>query len=282
MADISRQRAEKAIENGKDEDALSAFAEALEFTPEDPNLIQRVEEIRAQKKAKVLATLMSRAEKEEKARNWDKAIAALNDVLELSPEDGAILEKIESIKARQSQERLDAILAEVEQAEKTGHWDVAIAALNHYLELKPYDVVIQKRLTDLMEARHAAWLQAVLTRCALAVSNERWDEAISVLKEVLTLEPENVEIQAMVAEVREAHHKARLEAILRQADLAMQTGRWEDAISALNEGLAAEPENEQIQGKLTEVREARRAARLEAAIRLADTSAQAGKWEIAI
>ena len=62
----------------------------------------------------------------------------------------------------------------------------------------------------------------------------------------------------------------------------MQTGKWEDAISALNEGLAAEPANEQIRLKLDDVRKARRTARLEAALRLADTSARAGKWEIAI
>ena len=282
MADISRQQAEKALENGKDEDALSAFSEALKFTPEDSLLIQRVEEVRAQKKAKVIATLIARAEKEEKIRNWDKAIAALKDVLELSPEDGSILEGIKSIKARQKQERLDAILSEADLAEKASRWDTAIAALDHYLELKPEDLAIQKRLAGLVETRHAVWLTAILTRSAQAVSNGKWDDAIYALNEVLSVEPDNIAIQAQVTEVRKMQQKARLEALLRQAELDMQTGKWEDAIFALNKGLAAEPANEQIRLKLDDVRQARRTARLEATLRLADTSARAGKWEIAI
>ena len=282
MADISRQQAEKALENGKDEDALNAFSEALKFTPEDSLLIQRVEEVRALKKAKVIATLIARAEKEEKIRNWDKAIAALNDVLELSPEDSSILEGIKSIKTRQKQERLDAILSESDQAEKAGRWDKAIAALERYLDLQPDDLVIQKRLAELVETRHAVWLTAILTRSAQAVSNGKWDEALYALNEVLSVEPDNTTIQEQVTEVRKMQQKARLEDLLRQAELDMQAGKWEDAISALNAGLAAEPENEQIRLKLDDIRQARRTARLEAALRLADVSTRAGKWEIAI
>ena len=55
MAEINCQRAEKALVDGKDEEALSAFNEALKYTPEDPGLIARVEGVRAEKKAKVLA-----------------------------------------------------------------------------------------------------------------------------------------------------------------------------------------------------------------------------------
>ena len=282
MADISRQQAEKALTDGKDEEALSTFAEALKYTPEDPDLIGRVEQVRAEKKARVLARLAARSEKEAKAHNWERAIAILNEALDIAPEEQSILEKIESLKTRQLQERLAAILTKADQAEKASRWETAIAALNEYLKLKPGDVSIQKRLSGLVEARRAAWLNSILARCAQAVSNEQWDEALAALNEVLALEPENVEIQAKVTEVRERQRKARLETILRQADLASQAGKWDEAISALNEGLASEPGNEQIQRKLTEAREARRSARLEAVIRLADSSAQAGKWEIAI
>ncbi len=282
MAEISRQRAENALDNGKDDEALSAFAEALKYTPEEHSLIERVEGVRAEKKAKVLAELAARSEKEARAHNWEKALATLNEALGIAPEDPSILDKIESIKARQLREQLDAILAKADQAEKSSRWDNAIAALNEYLARRPDDPAIQKRLSDLVAARHAAWLKAILARSAEAVSNEQWDEAISTLNEVLALEPENPEIRSKVTEVREAQRKARLEAILKQADLSARAGKWDEAISALNEGLAAEPGNEQIQRKLAEVRESRRSARLEAAIRLADTSVQAGKWDIAV
>ncbi|MCJ7434948.1 MAG: AAA family ATPase, partial [Anaerolineales bacterium] len=70
MAEINCQHAEKALVDGKDEEALSAFTEALKYTPEDPDLIARVEGVRAEKKAKVLAAQLARSEKEANARNW--------------------------------------------------------------------------------------------------------------------------------------------------------------------------------------------------------------------
>ncbi len=282
MADIIFQRAEKALENGKDEEALNAFAEALKFTPEDPRLVKRLETVRAEKKAKVFAAQVARAEKEANARNWEKAILALNEALETSPQDRSILQKIALIKERQQKERLDAILAKVNQAEKTSRWDTAIAALNEYLSLKPNDGLIQKRLSDLIEAKHAAWLNAIVTRADQAVADQKWDEATSALNEVLALESNNIEIQKKVAKVCEARRIAEINAILRRVEEAVQAGRWDDAINDLNAGVAADPENESLLVKLTEVRKAKREARLRAALRLVDNATQSGKWDAAI
>ncbi len=282
MAEISRQRAEKALTDGKDEESLSAFAEALRFTPEDQSLIERVEKVRAEKKAKVLAALLARSEKEAGAKSWERSLAALSEALELAPQDESILAKMESVKARQLRDRLDAILAKADQAEKSSRWDVAIGALGEYLASKPDDAAIQKRLDNLKAAKRSAWLGAVIIRAELAAKSERWDEAVAALNEVLSLEPENADFAARVAEVRAAQRAAALRDILRRAEQAALAGRWDEAIEALNAGLASEPENVTLQAKLTEVRKAKREARLKAALRLADTAAQAGKWESAI
>ena len=281
MAEINRQRAEKALDDGKDEEALSAFTEALKYTPEDPALIARVDQVRAEKKAKVLAAQIARSEKEANARNWDKAIAALNEALETSPGDESILKKISLIKERQLKERLDAILIKADQAEKAGRWDTTIAALNEYLNIKPDDTLIQKRLTDLIEARHTAWLSAIVVRADQAVAYQNWDEAITALNEVLAHEPDNTEIQNKVTKVREARRIAELNAMLKRVEAAVQAGRWDDAINNLNNGVASEPENETLQSKLIEVRKAKREARLKAALRLVDNATQAGNWDAA-
>jgi tetratricopeptide (TPR) repeat protein len=282
MAEISRQRAEKALTDGKDEEALSAFAEALRFTPEDGSLIARAEKVRAEKKAKVLAALLARSEKEASAKSWEKSLAALSEALELAPQDESILAKIESVKARQLKDRLDAILAKVDGAEKAARWDTAISALGDYLALKPDDTAIQKRLDNLRAAKRSAWLGAVRARADAAVASERWDEAVAALNEVLSLEPENREIAARVEEVRALQKAAALRDILRRAEQAALAGRWDEAIESLNAGLASEPENETLQAKLAEVRKAKREARLKAALRLADSAAGAGKWEAAV
>ncbi len=282
MAELSLQRAEKALSDGKDEEALSAFAEALKFTPEDGALIARSEKVRAEKNAKVLAGQVARSEKEAGAHNWDKAIAALNDALEIAPGDESILKKIKAIQEKQLQGRLDAILAKVEAAEKVNRWDTAIAALNEYLQLKPDDTAIQKRLADMLEAKHASWLTATLARVDQAAAAQNWDEALTTLNEALRLEPDNAEMQAKAVQVHAARRSAELNLMLKRADQAASAGRWDEAITVLNDGLASDPGNETLNTKLAEARKAKREARLQAALRLADNAAQAGKWETAV
>jgi len=282
MAEINRQRAEKALEDGRDEEALNAFAEALNFTPEDPALIERVEKVRAEKKAKVLAAQIARSEKEAGAGNWDKAVAALNEALAVSPGDESIIKRIASTKERQKKERLDGILAKADQAEKSSRWDIAIAALNEYLSLQPDDAAIQKRSTNLVAAKHAAWLNAIAMRADQAVSHQNWDDALAIVNEVLAIEPENTEMKNRAAKILAAKRVAQLNAMLTRVEQAAQAGKWDEAIDVLNGGLASEPGNETLQAKLAEVRKAKREARLKAALRLADTAAQAGKWSTAI
>lgn len=281
MAELSRQRAEKALADGRDEEALSAFAEALKFTPEDQALIARSEKVRAEKNAKVLAELMSRSEKEAAARNWAKAIEPLNAALEIAPADESILKRIQTINHNQLRERLDALLSKIASAEKAERWDAAISGLNEYLQLKPDDAAIQKRIADLVEARHTAWQKAVLERVDHAVAAQNWDAALSALNEALRLEPDNSVMQARAGQVHAERRTAELNARLARAESAASAGRWDEAIEVLNDGLAAEPENETLKTKLAEARKARRDARLQAALRLAESAAQAGRWETA-
>ena len=282
MADISQKQAEKALSNGKDEEALNLFSEALKYSPEDPSLIKRVETVRAEKKAKVLASFITRADKESGSKNWDKAILYLNEAKVLSPQNQVILSKIEDIKIRQIQERLDVLRIKADKAEKAGRWDAAISALGDYLSLRPGDKTIQERHSKLLDTQRDAWLTAVVTRTKQAMAAEKWNEAVTALNEVLSLEPENQEFQLKVTEVRAAQQKARQDAVLKKVDAALQAKNWDEAVSALNEGLSFEPDNIDLKIKLSEVRDARRASRLQATLRLVDSSIAAGKWDIAI
>ena len=280
MAEIARQRAEKAVNDGRDEEALSIFAEALKYTPEDTSLNARVEEVKAERKARVFAAQIARSEKETNLGNWEKALGALNEALLITPENESILKKIAELKERQLQDRLNAILIKADQAEKSNKWDMAIAALNEYLSLKE-DVRIQKRLADLIETKHAAWMKAILARVEGSAANQKWDEAFSALNEVLALEPENVEIQKKMGEVRDAQRVAKLNAALKQAELARQAGKWDEAIDSLNNAITLAPEDETLKARLKQVMDAKRVARLQAALRLAETAAQSEKWDAA-
>ena len=241
MAELTRQRGEKALAEGRDEDALSAFSEALRYTPEDSVLNERVQAVRAEKTARVLAAQIARSDKEAAARNWDKALATLNEALQTAPEDASIQQKITALQERQLQDRLAGLLARADQAEAGARWDTAITALNEYLTLRPDDAAVQKRLSSLVQARREAWLKAVHKRSDQAVAARKWDEATAALNEVLALEPDNADILSKLARVREAEHADRVDALLKQASQAVAAGRWDDAIEILNSGLALEP-----------------------------------------
>ncbi len=89
-------------------------------------------------------------------------------------------------------------------------------------------------------------------------------------------------MQDKAAQVHEMRRVAELNARLQRADQAMEAGGWDEAIDILNDGLASDPENETLKTKLAEARKAKREARLQAALRLAESAAQAGKWEAAV
>ena len=141
----------------------------------------------------------------------------------------------------------------MDQAEKSSRWDAAIAALNEYLSLQPDDRAIQKRLTDLILAKHAAWLNAIVTRADQAVSYQNWDDALAVVNEVLAIEPDNAEMKTKAEKILAAKRVAELNAMFKRVEQAVQAGRWDEAIDVLNGGLASEPENETLQSKLAEV-----------------------------
>ncbi len=85
MAEINRQRAEKALSDNNNEEALSAFSEALRYTPmTGPHCPRRTGPI--EKKAKVLAAQLQIPRKSE-CPELGKAIAALNGVENISHDE---------------------------------------------------------------------------------------------------------------------------------------------------------------------------------------------------
>jgi tetratricopeptide (TPR) repeat protein/photosystem II stability/assembly factor-like uncharacterized protein len=282
MAEIHRARAEKLLVDGHDEESLAAFGEALRFTPEEPLLIARVDAVRAEKRAKVIAGFMARVEKEEVARNWERALSLIREALAIAPGEENLVGKAKSIQALQTKERLEALLAKVSQAEKSERWDTAIATLNEYLTFQPDDELTRSRLEQLIKTKHAAWLKAILSRSEQAVVGEHWEEAIAALNEVMVLEPENGEVQQRLLEVKETQREARMNAVLARANLAEAAKQWDQAIAVLKEYLLLQPEDVGIQKRVAAVREKQRIARMEAFLARANQAATAKQWDQAV
>jgi|GEM_PF-1091999 len=275
-------KADQSEKSGRWDTAIASLNEYLLVQPGDSAIEKHLADLMAARRAAWLGAITARAEQAASRQNWDGALAALNEVLALEPDNQEMRSKVEGVHQARRTAELNELLRRVEQAEKGGHWDTAIASLNEYLLMQPGDSAIEKRLTDLMAARRTAWLGAITARAEQAASRQNWDGALAALNEVLALEPGNQEMKSRVEGIHQARRTAELNELLSRVEQAVFATRWDEAINILNSGLASDAENATLQSKLVEVRKAKREARLKAALRLADTAAQAGKWATAI
>ncbi len=209
MAELSRQRAEKALTDGKDEEALSAFAEALKYTPEDPDLIARVEKVRTEKKAKVLAALIARSEKDAGAKNWESALKSLEEASSLAPDDASIQKRMSEVKAAQEKARVDSLLAKADAAAKSARWDEAIETLSAVLSSKP-DMHVEAKLAEVRAKQREARLSELKVQARSMARAERFDEALTAWDGYLALEPtDRDDARAEIEEVQKAQTLAR-------------------------------------------------------------------------
>ncbi len=258
MAELSRQRAEKALVDGRDEEALSAFAEALKFTPEDPALIERVEKVRAEKKAKVLAALLARSEKEAGAKNWEAAVKSLEEASSLAPDDASIQKRMSAVKAAQEQARIDALLAKADAAAKSARWDEAMEAYGAALAAKP-DETIAARLEDVRAKQREARLGELKTQARTSARAGRFDEALSAWEAYLALEPTDRE-QAL-AEIEGVKKAQALAKSYAEAQKAFAKKNYDQAVSLLK-GIINQDENYKDASRLlAQAIELRRTAR---------------------
>ncbi len=282
LANIFKTKSEDLLAAGQEEKALDALKDALAYTPHDKSLTAFHKKLQDQIKARQLNVLFTRSDEELAVKNWEKAIEALNEALEIAPQDASIVEKIESIQEQRQEEKLKSILLKVEQAEETERWDTAIAGLNEYLQIKRDDKVIQKRMAELMASKRSSWLNAINLRLEQAVGSRKWEEALAVLNEALEVEPDNKELRAREAQVIKDRKTAELNAFILRAEQAASVGRWDDAIQILNNGLIENPGEQTLKSKLAEVHQAKREEKLKSVLNLADMAARAEKWETAV
>jgi photosystem II stability/assembly factor-like uncharacterized protein/tetratricopeptide (TPR) repeat protein len=229
MAEINRGRAEKALAEGRDEEALSAFAEALRFTPEDEALSARYEQAKVEKRTKVLASLLSKADKEQGNRNWEAALKTLENALEIAPGEEKVQGRLAVVKAEQRKEALQAILARAGRAESAGRWGLVIAALEEYLALEPEDAKIQARIEAARQKLTEARVEEARARSRSLARQERFEEATAAWNEYLKFNP--ADDQTVQAELEKIHRAQTLARNYVEAQKAFSKKNYEKAVS---------------------------------------------------
>ena len=237
MADLARQAAEKALAEGRDEEALASFVEAIGYTPEDQALEARHREVREEKKAKILASLRATANRESSARSWEKAARALEQALELAPEDPGLTEQLRATRASQRADHLQSLPEKARSLAASERWDEASAAWQEYLSLEPPDPEpAQAELERLKEARALAQTYA---EAQAALARKAFDQAIPILKGIVARDETYKDATRLLLQAIEARRGARPKwkwkgiRLSRKARLALAAG-----LAALSLGAA--------------------------------------------
>ena len=251
--DLYAQQAEKAVE-GKDWDiAIQAAQSAIKLAPKDKKWQTRLDEIERARHQAQLAALQAKANEARKNSFWDKAIRALEELLKLEDSEDVRAE-IESIRKEKRDSELAVFRSQAEKAVIAKNWNVAIQAVQNAMKLAPKEENWQVRLDEIEHARHQAQLDALQTKANEARRNRHWDEAISILEELLKLE-NSAHIRAEIEDIQKEKRDSELLAFRSQAEKATEIENWDEAAQAWEAYLALNPnDGASIESKLQHTR----------------------------
>jgi photosystem II stability/assembly factor-like uncharacterized protein/tetratricopeptide (TPR) repeat protein len=259
MADIHEKRAEIAIAEGRLDMAFGEFKQALQFTPEDQGLEARFIEVQQQHRAQLIDGLRAKAEKARAEKRWDQAIAALEEALELAPDDSSLQQEIAAVQQVERDERLGAILDRAKQASQAERWGEAIASFEEYLVLEPGDASILERLSEARKQHRQHQLKTHKEHARRMAKAERWDEALPSWRSYLELKPEDRE--AILQEVQQVELYQKMSQAYTDARQALAAKDYNRAVSLLKEIVVEDETYKDASRLMAEAIELRRAAR---------------------
>jgi tetratricopeptide (TPR) repeat protein len=207
MAEIHRLRAEKALVEGRDEDALNAFADAMKYAPEDETLSARVEAVRAEKKARVIATQIARSEKEASAKNWEAAIRTLEEAKSLAPDDSNIQKRLTDAREKLRESKLAVLRTKAQSAAKAGKFNEALKVWQEYLSLEPHDR--EKAEEEISQLKKLVELEEVYNEAQQAITNKGYDKAINLLKQVIVQDENFKDTSRLLTQAIELRRSSR-------------------------------------------------------------------------
>ncbi len=205
MAEINLQRARKALTDGRDEEALNAFLEALKYTPEDPVLIEQLEKFKAEKKGKILTSLIASSEREAKALNWEAVVKTLEEANHLSPEDPNIQNKLAEARTKLHEKKLADLKMRARDFVKTERFDEALKAWQEYPSLNPEERgQVEVEMARIVKEQE---LFNLYSNAEQAITAGNFEEAVRLLKDVIIRNDNYKDVSRLLAKAIEARRK---------------------------------------------------------------------------
>ncbi len=282
LADIYVDRAEGLLTAGQDDAALAAFNRALDYTPEDDRLTARYEAVLAEKKAKVVAEWLAKADRSVARQRWDEAAGFVEEALKIDPANPALQAKLVEVKDAPRQHKILGYKNEAEQALQRGNFEKAIAALETAALLAPEDATLAEWLANTRSDRINAQLKVFRDQAARASAAGEWDAAIAAYQQAAKITPDDPAWMEKIAEARAAKLQAQLDDCQARVDRAVAQGQWAAALDAVNAALQIAPDPARWQAQQTEIEAARHQAQLQALREAADSDRASQNWDAAL
>ncbi len=256
LAEIYRKQAQSLLDDGYDDRALSTYQKALQFAPEDEELSASYQKILAQKKDQVIQGWLEKAQVALQNQQWESAVEAVTQALEIDPENEELRKRLQEVREASEKHQLGILKEQFEKARESEDWDDALQQAQSALDLAPDDPHWREKIKTVTKQRHEAQLQDLSNQAEEAEQADRWEIAVSLWEQYLSLEPKDPgQIQERLKKARE--FKA-LDEEYQDAREALSQRKYNQAVEILQGIIARDPTYKSTSRLLVEAIEGRR------------------------
>ncbi|MBB1073834.1 SUMF1/EgtB/PvdO family nonheme iron enzyme [Rhodoferax sp. 4810] len=243
---------EKNLADQRLDDSTQLIEEGLNLLPSQPQLLalrQQVQQ-RLQQRTASRATLAETSDLMA-AGQLTAALALLDQKMaELGTEDQELSDlRTTLVKqlARETEQQLEVLRNQADQAARTGDFPAAVTALDAALQLRPGDAQLQQRRTEL--ATRAQQMQAadLLTSARAAQAQQDWDQALDLVRQGLRAIPDHAELQTLQGELTaQFTNHVKVAKIVGEVAALQRDNQLATAVAVLDAALAQHPDDAKL------------------------------------
>lgn len=270
--------AEKALSEGRLEDALAAYGKALEVDPDRPEIREKKEDLE-RRIAAFEKTLQTAEGAISKGRHVE-ALNAAKELLRLKPDHDRAREIHDEAKGKV--ESIESFVQEARRLLDEKEYEEALSRLETAHEISPGDEEVAALLDHARKGKARLEEKLALVRRLLA--EEKPADALAGAEEVLAEKPGHAGAAALLeeakADLERKRHREEIEGLFARAKKLEKEGRSDGALAVLLEILEKDPENEKAETE--RVRIEARMQEIERLSRRADEYEKEGNYPQAV
>jgi WD40 repeat protein/tetratricopeptide (TPR) repeat protein len=178
--------------------------------------------------------LLSQAEAAAQAKEWSKALAAVEEALKLRPGDAQAAE----IKSRvEREQKYESAVARAGQFIATAEWAKAESAAGEALELKPADPAALELRSKVEEGRRTESYRQAMTLAETCLQDREWDQAREACRQAMQVRPGDEAARKLIDRIA----SEQCASIVARAETLLKDKEWEKALQEIDRALAVKP-----------------------------------------